>query len=186
MLYGLALASLDEAIMKAKMIEMGQRNAAGTMQFNAKVAQLEQENALLHQQLEWQPRPPQLQPQSQPQQQQTQRFSQNQVVKPQWKPFGKPRPKGRGFNSPWNRKQLDSQPPNSNRNDKGNLRYHSYGQKGHFRKDCLAEGSNVNTLREEEEEEVNINNNQTTLKSILKKPEEKDNQVNLRRDSNPY
>ncbi len=81
---------------------------------------------------------------------------------------------------------MDSQPPNSNRNDKGNLRYHSYGQKGHFRKDCLAEGSNVNTLREEEEEEVNINNNQTTLKSILKKPEEKDNQVNLRRDSNPY
>src|SRR6266498_5115129 len=65
MLYGLALASLDEAIMKAKMIEMGQKNAAGTMQFNAKLAQLEQKNALLHQQLEWQPRPqpPQLQPQ---------------------------------------------------------------------------------------------------------------------------
>ncbi len=48
MLYGLASASLDEAIMKAKMIKMGQKNAAGTMQFNAKVAQLEQENALLH------------------------------------------------------------------------------------------------------------------------------------------
>ena len=60
MLYELAPASLDEAIMKAKMIEMGQKNAAKTMQFNAKVAQLEQENALLHQQLEWQPR---LQPQ---------------------------------------------------------------------------------------------------------------------------
>ena len=89
MLYGLAPASLDEAIMKAKMIEMGQRNAAGTMQFNAKVAQLEQENALLHQQLEWQPRPPQPQPQPQPQQQQTQRFSQNQVVKPQWKQIGR-------------------------------------------------------------------------------------------------
>ena len=68
MLYGLAPVSLDEAIMKAKMIEMGQRNAAGTMQFNAKVAQLEQENALLHQQLEWQLRPPQSQPQPQPQQ----------------------------------------------------------------------------------------------------------------------
>src|SRR6266540_1922033 len=82
MLYGLAPGSLDEAIMKAKMIEMGQRNAAGTMQFNAKVAQLEQENALLHQQLEWQPRQPQPQSQPQPQQQQTQRFPQNQVVKP--------------------------------------------------------------------------------------------------------
>src|SRR6266542_4002524 len=68
MLYGLALVSLDEVIMKAKMIEMGQRNAAGTMQFNAKVAQLEQENALLHQQLEWQPRPQQPQPQPQSQQ----------------------------------------------------------------------------------------------------------------------
>ena len=52
MLYRLAPASLDEAIIKAKMIEMGQKNAAGTMQFNAKLAQLEQENALLHQQLE--------------------------------------------------------------------------------------------------------------------------------------
>ena len=48
MLYRLALASLDEAIMKAKMVEMGQKNAAGIMQFNAKLAQLEQENALLH------------------------------------------------------------------------------------------------------------------------------------------
>src|SRR6266508_2317487 len=110
MLYGLAPVSLDEAIMKAKMIEMGQRNAAGTMQFNAKVAQLEQENALLHQQLEWQPKPPQQV--SQPQQ--TQQIPQNQVIKPQWKLFGKPRPKRRGFNSSWNRKQLDSQPPNSN------------------------------------------------------------------------
>jgi len=57
MLYGLASATLDEVIMKAKMVEMGQKNAAGTMQFNAKMAQLEQENALLHQQLEWQLKP---------------------------------------------------------------------------------------------------------------------------------
>src|SRR6266498_2501129 len=79
MLYGLAPASLDEAIMKAKMIEMGQRNVTGIMQFNAKVAQLEQENALLHQQLEWHPRPQQQMPQSQPHhQQQTQRLIQNQ------------------------------------------------------------------------------------------------------------
>src|SRR6266542_1236932 len=157
------------------------------MQFNAKVAQLEQENALLHQQLEWQPKPPQPQPQ-QHQQQQIQRFSQNQVVKPQWRPFRKPRPKGRGFNPPWNRKQLDNQPPNSNQNDKGNLRCHGCRQKGHFRKDCLAEGSNMNHLAKEteDEEEVEVNNNKITPKSILKKPEEEDNQVNLRRDSNPY
>src|SRR6266498_1498944 len=125
-------------------------------------------------------------PQPQPQQQQTQRVPQNQVIKPQWKPFGKLRPKGRGFNSLWNKKQLDNQSPNSNRNDKGNLRYHGCGQKGYFRKDCLAEGSNLHIIREEEEEEVNINNNQTIPKSILKKLEEEDNQVNLRRDSNPY
>src|SRR6266540_6498187 len=88
-LYGLAPASLDEAIIKAKMIEMGQRNAAETMQFNAKVAQLEQENALLHQQLEWQPRSQPQQQMPQPQPQRTQQIPQNQVVKPQWRPFGK-------------------------------------------------------------------------------------------------
>ena len=49
MLYGLASTNLDEAIMKAKMIEMRQKNAAETMQFNAKLAQLEQENTLLYQ-----------------------------------------------------------------------------------------------------------------------------------------
>ena len=42
----------------------------------------------------------------------------------------------------------------------------------------------MNHLTEEIEEEVN--NNQITPKSILKKLEEEDNQVNLRRDSNPY
>ena len=81
---------------------------------------------------------------------------------------------------------MDNQPPNSNRNDKGNLRCYGCGQKGHFRKDCLAERSNLNTIKEEEEEEVDLNNNQIILKSILRKPEEEDNQVNLRRDSNPY
>src|SRR6266511_3563721 len=89
MLYGLALASLDEAIMKAKMIEMGQKNIAGTMQFNAKLVQLEQENALLHQQLEWQPRPQPQQQISQPQPQRPPQMQQSQVIKPQWKLFGK-------------------------------------------------------------------------------------------------
>ncbi len=50
------------------------------MQFNAKMAQLEQENALLHQQLEWQPKL---------QLQQEQRLPLNQNIKPQWKPFRK-------------------------------------------------------------------------------------------------
>ena len=126
-------------------------------------------------------------PQQQPQPQRMQQISQNQGIKPQWKPFGKPRPKGRGFNPLWNRKQLDNQPPNSNQNDKGNLRCHGYRQKGHFKKDCLAEESNMNHLTEEsDEEEVDINNNHITPKSILKKPEEEESQVNLRRDSNPY
>jgi len=45
----------------------------------------------------------------------------------------------------------------------------------------------MNHLTEEsDEEEVDINNNHITLKSILKKPDEEENQVNLRRDSNPY
>jgi len=47
----------------------------------------------------------------------------------------------------------------------------------------------LNHLTEESgEEEIDINNNHITSKSILKKlePEVEDNQVNLRRDSNPY
>ena len=45
----------------------------------------------------------------------------------------------------------------------------------------------MNHLTEEsDEEEVDINNNHVTPKSILKKPEIEDSQVNLRRDSNPY
>ena len=41
MLYGLTPTTLDEANMKAKMIEMEQKNATGTVQFNVKIAQLE-------------------------------------------------------------------------------------------------------------------------------------------------
>ena len=67
------------------MVEIGQKNAAGTMQFNVKVAQLEQKNALLHQQLEWQPKSPQQVPQLQ----QIHQVSQNQDIKPQWKLFRK-------------------------------------------------------------------------------------------------
>ncbi len=37
LLYGLALTNLDEAIMKAKMIEMGQKNASEAIQVNAKM-----------------------------------------------------------------------------------------------------------------------------------------------------
>ncbi len=46
----------------------------------------------------------------------------------------------------------------------------------------------MNHLTEEleDEEEVDVNNNHITPKSILKKPEVEDHQVNLRRDSNPY
>ncbi len=37
LLYGLALTNLDKAIMKAKMIEMGQKNASKAIQVNAKM-----------------------------------------------------------------------------------------------------------------------------------------------------
>ncbi len=47
LLYGLAPTNLDEAIMKAKMIEIGQKNALGTIQVNAKMMQLEIENQVL-------------------------------------------------------------------------------------------------------------------------------------------
>jgi len=37
LLYGLALINLNEAIMKAKMIEMGQKNVSEAIQINAKI-----------------------------------------------------------------------------------------------------------------------------------------------------
>ena len=53
LLYGLVPTNLDEAIMKAKMIEIGQKNALGAIQVNAKMTQLETENQVLQQQLAW-------------------------------------------------------------------------------------------------------------------------------------
>ena len=47
LLYGLALTNLDETIMKAKIIEMGQKNASRTIQVNVKMTQLETENQVL-------------------------------------------------------------------------------------------------------------------------------------------
>ena len=41
MLYELVSRNLNEAIRKAKMIEMGQRNILGAVQYNTKMAQLE-------------------------------------------------------------------------------------------------------------------------------------------------
>ncbi len=51
-LYRLASGSLDEAIRKAKIIKIGQINVLGAIQYNAKIAQLKQENRVLQQQLE--------------------------------------------------------------------------------------------------------------------------------------
>src|SRR6266540_3030366 len=98
LLYGLASTNLDEAIMKAKMIEMGQKNASGTIQVNAKMTQLEMENQVLQQQLAWEQatKPqPQAQPQSQSLQQQP--SQQNNTQR-----FGRWRGQGRGRNPDWN------------------------------------------------------------------------------------
>ncbi len=53
LLYGLALTNLNKTIIKAKMIEIGQKNVSGTIQVNAKMMQLEIENQILQQQLAW-------------------------------------------------------------------------------------------------------------------------------------
>ncbi len=72
LLYELALINLDEAIIKAKMIEMEQKNASGVIQVNTKITQLETENQVLQQQLAWeQAIKSQLQAQSQSQSQQS-------------------------------------------------------------------------------------------------------------------
>ena len=47
LLYGLAPTNLDEAIMKAKMIKIGQKNASEAIQVNAKMMQLEMKNQVL-------------------------------------------------------------------------------------------------------------------------------------------
>ena len=47
LLYELSLTNLNEAIMKAKMIEMEQKNALGVIQVNAKIMQLKTENQVL-------------------------------------------------------------------------------------------------------------------------------------------
>jgi len=44
LLYELVSTSLDEAIMKAKMIEIGQKNVSRVIQVNAKIMQLKMEN----------------------------------------------------------------------------------------------------------------------------------------------
>ena len=44
LLYRLALINLDKAIIKAKIIEIGQKNALRTLQVNAKMMQLETKN----------------------------------------------------------------------------------------------------------------------------------------------
>ena len=53
LLYGLALTNLDEAIMKAKIIKMRQKNALRVIQVNVKMTQLKTENQVLQQQLAW-------------------------------------------------------------------------------------------------------------------------------------
>src|SRR6266540_1894384 len=196
LLYELALTNLDEAIMKAKMIEMGQKNASGAIQVNAKMTQLETENQVLQQQLAWE-QATKLQPQSQPQAQPQQPFQQNSTQR-----FGRWRGQGRGRNPDWNRPK-DGQPKrpftdgnrsNAIRNDRGEQRCFRCGQKGHFKRDCMAE--NVHMYQKEEAEE-NVNMRQEakpiTPKAILKRPtletieeDQEEADVNLRRCSNPY
>src|SRR6266540_1725362 len=196
LLYGLALTNLDETIMKAKMIEMGQKNASGAIQVNAKMTQLETENQILQQQLAWE-QATKLQPQSQPQAQPQQPFQQNSTQR-----FGRWRDQGRGRNPDWNRPK-DGQPKrlftdgsrsNVTRNDRKEQRCFRCEQKGHFKRDCMAE--NVYMYQEEEAEE-NVNMRQEAKpimpKVILKRPnletieeDQKEANVNLRRGSNPY
>src|SRR6266540_2297613 len=116
--------------------------------------------------------------------------------------FGRWRGQGRRRNPNWNRPK-DGQPKrpftdgnrsNITRNDKGKQRCFRCGQKGYFKRDCMAK--NIHMYQEEETEE-NVNMRQEvkliTPKAILKRSNletiEKDQEeadVNLRRGSNPY
>src|SRR6266498_4661538 len=92
LLYELALTNLDEAIMKVKMIEIGQKNVSGVIQVNAKMMQLETKNQVLQQQLAWE-QATKLQPQAQPQSQLQQLFQQNNTQR-----FGRWRGQEKGRN----------------------------------------------------------------------------------------
>ncbi len=47
LLYGLALINLNKAIMKTKMIKIGQKNTLEIIQINAKMIQLKMKNQIL-------------------------------------------------------------------------------------------------------------------------------------------
>ena len=51
LVYGLAPLTVDDAIDKAKKVELGQMNAANTIQANVRLQQLEQQNFLLNSQV---------------------------------------------------------------------------------------------------------------------------------------
>jgi hypothetical protein len=51
LVYGLAPLTIDDAIDKAKKVELGQMNAANTIQANVRLQQLEQQNFILNHQL---------------------------------------------------------------------------------------------------------------------------------------
>ena len=52
---------------------------------------------------------------------------------------------------------------NNNWNDRKELRYYRCRQKGHFKRDCLAENININMIKVEKSKPI-------ILKMILKKP----------------
>src|SRR6266540_2352344 len=161
------------------------------------MTQLETENQVLQQQLAWEQatKPqPQVQPQSQPQ---AQPLQQNNTQR-----FGRWRGQGRGRNPDWNRPKngqpkrsfTDGNRSNAIRNDRGEQRCFRCGQKGHFKRDCIAK--NVHMYQEEETDE-NVNMRQEAKpiipKAILKKPNlktieenQEEAEVNLRRGLNPY
>src|SRR6266545_191496 len=156
------------------------------------MTQLETENQVLQQQLAWE-QATKPQPQVQPQ---AQSFQQSNTQR-----FGRWRGQGRERNPDWNRPK-DGQPKrpftdgnrsNATRNDRGEQRCFRCEQKGHFKRDCMAE--NVHMYQEKEvEENVNMRQEAKPImsKAILKRPtletieEDQEAEVNLRRGSNPY